>query len=85
MKEYIIEIGKSFRHLRESRNVEREYIAAKCGVSTRAIAKLEEGKTDVGLGKMMLYLDAMDATLKDLLGLLPRSVQITASSGSDDI
>jgi len=68
---YLKTIGASFRQIRESRNLKREYIAAKCGVSIAAIAKLEQGKTDVGIAKIIYYLLAMDATIIDLATILP--------------
>jgi transcriptional regulator with XRE-family HTH domain len=50
-RQYLRQIGAGFRQLRERHKLKREYIASKCAVSA-AIAKLEQGKADVGMGKL---------------------------------
>jgi transcriptional regulator with XRE-family HTH domain len=80
-RQYLRLIGAGFRQLRERRQLKREYIASKCAVSAAAIAKLEQGNADVGMGKIIFYLDAMNATMNELVALLPPPARLRVKIG----
>lgn len=64
-------IGATYRNMRETKGYKREYIAEKCGVSTDTIAKMEQGNIEVGICKLINYLQVIGHNLSDFAGQLP--------------
>ncbi|HLH26250.1 MAG TPA: helix-turn-helix transcriptional regulator [Chloroflexota bacterium] len=61
------QIGRRIRELRQARGLTGEELAARAGISTHHLARLERGERDSGLPPIEPLLAAMGCTLQDLI------------------
>jgi len=61
-------MGKRIQALRKKRNLSRQQLAAKAGVSREYIRKLEAGGYDPTVGKLQAIAKALGVPVTELLG-----------------
>lgn len=58
-----IDIGKAIKELRKSRNITKEQLAEKIGISVSHLEKIEAGSRRPGIGTYQKLLDILDADM----------------------
>ena len=61
------EVSENIKRLRELKNISREFMAQKLGLSTSGYAKLERGDTEITLNKLYMIANVLETDIAKIL------------------